>query len=111
MRVRLAYGRSRVRSSGPATFFRWDIGHEMISSAILSLPLIQEGQLPRNSVVTLTDRLDMTIVVGEINPQIKRNKHFLPLFGRSTPYLYSLFRDRHFLIVCFDFVPIWIVKH
>ena len=60
----LAYGRSRVRSSGPATFFRWDIGHEMISSAILSLPLIQEGQLPRNSVVTLTDRLDMTVVVG-----------------------------------------------
>ena len=59
-----------------------EIGHEIISTAILSLPLIQVGQLsvtgermctyywltclgslPRNSVVRLTDSLDMTIVV------------------------------------------------
>ena len=60
-----------------------EIGHEIISTAILSLLLIQVGKLsvtgqknvrfvvvnslglslPRNSVVKLTDRLDMTIVV------------------------------------------------
>ena len=55
-----------------------EIGHEIISTAILSLPLIQEGQLsvigkrmcthlglslPRKSVVSLTGHLDMTIVV------------------------------------------------
>ena len=35
---------SRVRSSGLATFFM-EIGHEIIPLAILSLPLIQVGQL------------------------------------------------------------------
>ena len=70
-----------------------EIGHEIISMAILSLPLIQVGQLsvtgkrmctynspgnclgslPRNSLVTLTDRLDMTIVAdSDLKPQIKQ---------------------------------------
>ena len=57
-----------------------EIGHEIISATILSLPRIQVrqlyrrkdvhlelvnriGSLSRNSVVRLTDRLDMTIVV------------------------------------------------
>ena len=54
-----------------------EVGHEIISTAIASLPLIQVGQLsvtdlalvnhleslPRNSVIRLTDRLDITIVV------------------------------------------------
>ena len=47
MHVRLVFRRSRVRSSSPATFFRREseIGHEIISMAILFLPLIQVGQL------------------------------------------------------------------
>ena len=33
------------------------------------------GSLPRNSVVRLTDRLDMTVVVDwDVQPQIKTNK-------------------------------------
>ena len=54
-----------------------EIGNEIISTAILSLPLIQEVQLsvtgympkgcalslPRKLVVRLTDRLDMTRAV------------------------------------------------
>ena len=54
-----------------------EIGHEIISTAILPLPLIQVGQLsavhfilvnrlgslPRKCVVRLTDSLDKTIVV------------------------------------------------
>ena len=31
--------------AGSATFFRGDIDHEIFSTVILSLPLIQEGQL------------------------------------------------------------------
>ena len=67
------------------------IGHEIISSpAVLSLHLIQVGQvvsywrndghlvlvnhlgsMPRNSVIKLTDRLDMTIIVDwDVKPQI-----------------------------------------
>ena len=59
MGVRLVCGQSRVRSSRPATFFCGERGfdphvrqhsfaengHEIISVDILSLPLIQEGQL------------------------------------------------------------------
>ena len=37
--------RSRVQSSGPAKHSFVEIGHEIISTAILSLPLIQAGQL------------------------------------------------------------------
>ena len=37
--------RSRVRSSGPAKHSFVEVGPEIISAAILSLPLIQEGQL------------------------------------------------------------------
>ena len=44
MFVRLVCGRSRVRSSRPATSCV-EIGHEITSTAILSLPLNQEGQL------------------------------------------------------------------
>ena len=71
------------------------IDHEIISMAILSLPLIQVecndqllakgcvlvnhlGSLPRKGVVKLTDCLDMTMVVDwDVKPLIKqtRNKH------------------------------------
>ena len=67
-----------------------EIGHQIISTTILSLPLIQVGKLsvtgermctkywltlPRKTVVMLTDRPDMTIVVDwDIKPQIKQNK-------------------------------------
>ena len=45
MYVRLVIRRSRVRSTqGPASFFL-EINHEIFSTAICSLPLIQEGQL------------------------------------------------------------------
>ena len=44
MHVRLVFRKSRVRSSGPAAFC-WEMGHEIISTAILALPLIQVGQL------------------------------------------------------------------
>ena len=71
------------------SFFSWaemimEIDHEIISTAILLLPLIQEGQLPvsfeyenlvlinrlgglslpRNNASRLTDRLDMTLIVS-----------------------------------------------
>ena len=61
-----------------------EIGHEIISTAILSLLLIQVGQLsvtgermctslsqPRKGMAWLTDCLDMTIVFNH-----KTNKHF-----------------------------------
>ena len=91
MRVRLASGRSQVRSSGPAASSFVEIGHEIIYTAILSLPLIQIeqlsvihlvlvnrlGRLPKNNVVRLTDRLDMTIVVDwDVKPQLKQTKYF-----------------------------------
>ena len=45
MRVRLVIRMLRVRLlSGSATFFRGDY-HEIFSMVILTLPLIQEGQL------------------------------------------------------------------
>ena len=66
-----------------------ETGHEIVATTILSLPLIQVGQLavsgkrmctyhlgslPRNSVVRLTDRLDRIIVADwDVKPQIKRN--------------------------------------
>ena len=65
-----------ILRSGKHSFV--EIGHEIISKAILSLPLIQVEQLsvtcerlvnciglslPRKSVVRLTDHLDLTIVV------------------------------------------------
>ena len=83
------------RSSGPATSFRHlEIGHEIISTAILSLPLIQVGavvsywrkdvhlvlvnhlgSLPRNSLIRLTDRLDMAIVVDwNVKPRTKQKQ-------------------------------------
>ena len=68
-----------------------EIGHEIISTAILSLSPIQVtgsyqllqkdvhlvlvNRLPRNSVVRLTDCLDMTIVVDwDVKPLIKQTK-------------------------------------
>ena len=63
----------------PDTFLRWRFGHGKNSTTILSLPLIQEGQLsvtlkrmctkdwlPKNSVVRLTDcaRNDLKCVEG-----------------------------------------------
>ena len=39
------------------------------------------GILPRNSVVRLTDRLDMTIIVDwDVKPQIKQNRKLLTFF-------------------------------
>ena len=43
MRARLVIRRSRDRGSGPAPFV--EIDHEIFSTVILSLPLIQEGKL------------------------------------------------------------------
>ena len=78
MRIRLVFRQSRVRSSSRAKHYFVAIGHEIVSTAILSLLLIQEEQLlakgcalvnhlglslPRRSVVRLTDHLDMTVVV------------------------------------------------
>ena len=63
----------------PGTFVRWRFGHEKNSTTILSLPLIQKGQLsvtdkkmstkywlPKNSVDRLTDRArnDLKCVEG-----------------------------------------------
>ena len=80
---------------------------------ILSLPLIPIGQLsvtgermctkywltsygslPRNSVVRLTDRLDMTIIVDwDVKPQINRPtnilKQFLPLKNYGMDFRFS----------------------
>ena len=78
-----------------------ETGSEIISTTILPLPLIQVGQLsvtgkrmwpkywltclslPRKSMVTLTDRLDMTIVAvdWDIKRQNNNNlyKHILIL--------------------------------
>ena len=89
MRVRLACGRSRVRSSVRQHSFV-EIGHDLIYTAILSLLLIQVGQLSvtgermctrlgslsSNSVLTLTDRLDMTIVVDwDLKPHTHTHTH------------------------------------
>ena len=78
-------------------------GHEIISTAILSLPLIQVGQLsvtgermctkywlgislPRISAVRLTDRPDMAIVVDcDVEPQNKQN---LVLTSVPIPIVY-----------------------
>ena len=74
--MKMDCGRSRVRSSGPATFFRGDwsrnhfYGHYFpgadSSRAVVKYYWRKDvdlGSLPRNSVVRLTDRLDMTIIV------------------------------------------------
>ena len=85
-------GQSRVRSPGPATFFRghWSCNHFYAHSfpfadssrAVVNywpkdvhLVLVNRlGSLPRNSVVRLTDRLNMTVVVDwDVKPQIKQN--------------------------------------
>ena len=64
-----------------------EICHEVISTTILSIPLIQAGKLsvsgqrmvnrlgslPRNRVVRITDHLDMTIVVDwDVKAQLKQ---------------------------------------
>ena len=86
-------GRSQVRSSGVATFFRGDwswnhfYGHSFPSAdssrAVVNywqknvhLVLVNHlGSLPRNSELRLNDLLDMTIaVVCDVKPQIKQNK-------------------------------------
>ena len=81
LKMKMDCGRSRVRSSGPATFFRgyWSWNHfyghsfpsaDSISSVVnywrndVHLVLVNRlGSLPRNSMVRLTDHLDMTNVV------------------------------------------------
>ena len=74
MRVRLACGRSRVRSLGLATFFfsPVDSSRAVVSywrKDVLFVLVNHLGSLPRNSVVRLTDRLDMIIVVDwDVNP-------------------------------------------
>ena len=106
-------GLSRIRSSRSATSLSWRFCHEIISTAILSLPLIPIGQLSvtgermctkywltsyrsllRNSVVRLTDRLDMTIVVEwDVKPQINQPtnilKRFLPLKNYEMDFRFS----------------------
>ena len=91
MRIRLACRRSWVRSSGQATFFPgdWSWNHfyrhslptAHSSRAVVSywwkdvhLVLVNRFRnLPRNSVVRLTDRLHMTVVVDwDVQPQIKQ---------------------------------------
>ena len=93
LKMKMDCGRSLVRSSGPATFFRGDwswnhfYGHSFpcvdSSRALVNywrndvhLVLVNRlGRLPRNSVVRFTDRRDMTIVVDwDVKPQIKQNK-------------------------------------
>ena len=83
MRVHLVFRWSLVRSSGSAIFFRGDWYNGIISTANLSLPLIQGRQLSvagermwtkywltglglslhRKGLVRLNDHLDITIVV------------------------------------------------
>ena len=75
-----------MRTVAGSIHYSMDIGQEVISTAILSLPLIQVGQfvsywlstglsLPRNIVIRLNDRLDMTIVVHwDVKPHIKQTK-------------------------------------
>ena len=91
--MKMDCGRSRVRSSSPATFFLWYwswnnfYGHSFPSAdssrAVvnywrndLHLALVNRlGSLSRNNVVRLTDRLDMTIVVEwDVKPKIKQYK-------------------------------------
>ena len=95
MRIRLACRRSRVRSSGPATFFRGDwswnhfYDHSLptadSSRAVVSywrkdvhlvpywLTAYRKPAQEQCAVVRLTDHLDMTIVVDwDVKPQIKQ---------------------------------------
>ena len=102
MRVRLAWGRSRVRCTGPATFFRgdWSWNHfdghflptaDSSRTAVsywrmdVHLVLVNRlGSLPRNSVIRLTGRLDMTIVVDwDVKPQIKQMSQLMRLWYLS----------------------------
>ena len=83
-----------IIESGPAIFFRWDwswnhfYGHPLptaeSSRAVASywrkdvyfVLVNRSGSLPRNSVVRLTDRLDMTIAVDwDVKPQIKQTAY------------------------------------
>ena len=98
MRVRLACGQSRVRSSGPATFFRGDwSGNNLYSHSLptadssravvsywrkdVHLVLVNRlGSLSRNGVVRLTDHLDMTVVVDwDVKPQIRQTNKIINL--------------------------------
>ena len=90
--MRLAFRQSQVRSSGPAHSFM-EIGHEIISMAILFLPLNKVGQLsvtgekgcanstvyclgslPRSSMVRLTDGRPMCLRCLVTLKSIKTNK-------------------------------------
>ena len=92
--MKMECGRSRDGSSGPATFFRGDwswnhfYGHSFSSAdssrAVVNywrndvhLVLVNRlGSLSRNSVVRVTDRLDMAIVIDwDVKPQIKQNEN------------------------------------
>ena len=92
LKMKMDCGRSRVRSSGPATFFTGDrswnhfYGHSFPSADSGQLSISGErmrtvlvnrlGSLSRNNVVRLTDRLDMTIVVDwDVKPQIIQDKN------------------------------------
>ena len=78
-----------IRSSGPAAFFQedWSWIHfygDSLSTADSSRAVVSYWQkvlvnhlesLPRNSVVRLTDHLDMTVVVDwDIKPQFKQTQ-------------------------------------
>ena len=71
-----------------------EIGHGNLSTAILSIPLVQVGQLsvtgevlinrldlslPRKRAVRLTDRLDITIIVDwDVKSQINHPTQIIP---------------------------------
>ena len=111
MRIRLACGRSRVQSSGPATFFSgdWSWNHfygRSLPTANSSRAVVSYWQkdvhlvlvnrlvsLPRNSVVRLTDCLNMTIVVdwdhksNKTKSYLKENDNHCTLNGLSRFWL------------------------
>ena len=99
LKMEMDCGRSWVRSSSPATFFRgvWSWNHfygHYIPGADSSRAVVnllpkrcafgtgsRLGSLPRNSVVMLTDRLDMIIIVDwDVKQKIK-----LLTFFEMTP--------------------------
>ena len=52
------------------------------------------GSLPWNSVIRLTDRRDMTIVVDwDVKPQIKQNKKLLTFFEMTPKVFAEYLRD------------------
>ena len=99
LKIKMDWGPSWVRSSGPATFFRghWSRNHfygHYFPGADYSRAVVKYywrkdmhlGSLPRSSAVRLTDLLDMTIVVDwDVKPQNKTKINKLLTFLEMTP--------------------------